>query len=217
MRATEFFQHRSKLTLALVAVLACVSTGRAQQAIRIVDTQPSQKADRSIVFVCDATGSMIPKMPALRQQLSKTVHLLRPTQKFDIIFYSNGQTSSFSGWLKQPGTLSMALSPAKNRVDEFLDSIVARGDGGPLVAMVMALEARPEVIYLLSDGWFPEPEKVAKHIQELNVVYKIRINTIAFLNNDDIKHHVDAGFKKALQQIAEDNGGTFNDMNPDDL
>ena len=42
---------------------------------------------RRITFVCDATGTMLPKMEALKVELSKVVHDLKPIQAFNVIFF----------------------------------------------------------------------------------------------------------------------------------
>ena len=216
MRAIEAFHHRCGLTLALSVVLACASAACADPPFRVADTRPSQKVDQSFVFVCDATGSTSPKFTALRVRLSRTIQNLRPAQSFDVLFFGGNGTSSFSGWLKQPANLVVATSPNKNRFSEFFAAVVPHGSDSPLAAVEMAIQEQPDVIYLLTDS-LDESDKVAKRIRELNPDRKIRINTIAFLNNDEIKHHVDVSFKEGLKQIAEENGGTFNDVNPDDL
>ena len=81
----------------------------------------------------------------------------------------------------------------------------------------MALKERPDLVYILTDGEFPDSEKAVEIIRRLNKDHLTKINTIAFINDDDIKHGVDVGFKKILKDIASDNGGTFNDVNPDEL
>ncbi|HEX4793562.1 MAG TPA: hypothetical protein VH370_07220 [Humisphaera sp.] len=217
MRAIEIFQLRCKLTLACIAALWCASAASAQQASRIVDTQPSQKLDRSIVFVCDATATMVPKFMALKLQLSKAINDLGPLQRFDVIFFNDDRASSFSSWLKRPGTLPLAVPATKSRFNEFFAQIVPRHSGSPIAAVELAIKEQPDVIYLLSDGEFEDADAGVKHIRELNPDHKIRINTIAFINNDEIRHHVDVTFKKILKQIADENGGTFKDVNPDDL
>ncbi|HEX4793563.1 MAG TPA: hypothetical protein VH370_07225 [Humisphaera sp.] len=171
---------------------------------------------KKIVFVCDATGTMVPKMGALRINLSKTVNDLRASQQFDVIFFSDDRPYALSNWLKQPGVLVQANAPGKLSVNNFITTIVPRLEGGPLAAVELALKEKPDLIYILTDGEFPDSQKAVEIIHRLNKDH-IKINTIAFINNDDIKHHVDVGFKKILKDIASDNGGTFNDVNPDEL
>ena len=50
---------------------------------------------REIVFLCDATGSMLNKMATLKDELNKAVVGLRPIQSFDIIFYQDVKVEQF--------------------------------------------------------------------------------------------------------------------------
>ena len=133
-----------------------------------------------------------------------------------IFFNEDLPAHALSSWNKQPGMLLPANSSAKVSLDGFSKTIVARANGGPLAAVEMALKEKPDLIYVLTDGEFPDSEKAVEIIHKLNKDH-VKINTIAFISTDDIKHHVDVGFKKVLKAIAEENGGTFNDVNPDEL
>ena len=79
------------------------------------------------------------------------------------------------------------------------------------------IKEHPQLIYLLTDGEWPDSKKVVALIRQLNKEHASKINTIAFINNDDIKHHMDVGFETLLKQIADENGGTFKDVNADEL
>ena len=58
------------------------------------------------------------------------------------------------------------------------------------------------VIYLLTDGEFPDNKKVINAIKQLNKAKHISVNTILFNNNS-----LDA--TRVLKKIAEENNGIF--------
>jgi hypothetical protein len=52
---------------------------------------------RTIVFVCDCTGSMINKIAQLKVELSRAVQNLKPIQSFDIVFLSRRKSAQTRG------------------------------------------------------------------------------------------------------------------------
>lgn len=170
---------------------------------------------RTIAFVCDASGSMLAKMPALKAELSKVVHNnLKPIQAFNVLFFSS-QGKPVAALSRE--SLIFATPDNKRRFDDFIGTISTTGDTDPIPGIEMAFRQHPQLIYLLTDGEFPANDAVLARIRALNADKKAKINTIAFTNSDDIKNHVDVAFKKFLKQVADENGGTFKDVNADDL
>ena len=117
-----------RMTLYLLC-LTTLSAGPASRPATEPATQPADKkgalfADhggaRSVVFVCDATGTMISKMATLKAALIKTVGELKPEQSFNIVFYFDGPKFT---------SLAPGLVPAnaknKKRVTDWLDDIVS--------------------------------------------------------------------------------------------
>ncbi|HEY8746441.1 MAG TPA: VWA domain-containing protein [Tepidisphaeraceae bacterium] len=162
---------------------------------------------KKIVFVCDASGSMLQKFDALKRELSRTVRQLRPSQSFSLIFF---QEQSFKA-LNQ--SLIIARPDTKRQADEFLDTIVPRAETNPLPALELAFKQKPELIYLLTDGDFPDNNAVLRLIQQLDKDGKVKINTIAFVNEKD----KDTDFMALLQKIAKDTGGIYRMVRENDL
>ena len=70
----------------------------------------------------------------------------------------------------------------------------------------VAMQQKPDVVYLLTDGDFPNNNAVLEEIRKLNAgTKKVKINTIAFVNEKD----TDEDFKELLQKIATESGGAF--------
>jgi hypothetical protein len=162
---------------------------------------------RKIAFVCDASGSMLQKFDALKRELSKTIRQLRPSQSFSVIFFQEQSCKSLDQ------NLVIAKPDTKRQADQFLDTIVPRAETNPLPALELAFKQKPDLIYLLTDGDFPDNNAVLKLIQQLDKDGKVKINTIAFVNEKD----KDTDFMALLQKIAKDTGGVYRFVRENDL
>jgi hypothetical protein len=154
---------------------------------------------RRIVYVCDASGSMLEKFDTLKRELSKAVHHLDPIQSFDVIFFQEQNCRRVSD------QLIMATPDNKTRADRFLDTIIPRAETNPIPALQLAFRQKPDLIYLLTDGDFPHNQAVLDCIARYNQGKRIRINTIAFVGGRD----KDMEFTELLKQIAKESGGTY--------
>lgn len=164
---------------------------------------------KKIAFVCDASGSMLNKFSTLRRELSNTVQGLRPIQSFNIIFFQEQGRSALSD-----GSLIMATPENKLKATNFLeDKVTPRGETNPIPGLELAFQQKPELIYLLTDGDFPDNNAVLKRITELNKDHRVKINTIAFVGEADN----DTDFQKLLDKIAKDNGGVYKFVKESDL
>ena len=76
----------------------------------------------------------------------------------------------------------------------------------PIPALELAFKQQPDLIYLLTDGDFPDNEAVLSRIHTLNKSGHVKINTIAFVNDRD----TDKAFIDLLKQIAKESGGVYN-------
>ncbi|HEX4123550.1 MAG TPA: VWA domain-containing protein [Tepidisphaeraceae bacterium] len=161
----------------------------------------------TIAFVCDASGSMMEKMEALKRELSKAVEGLHPFQKFSITFFQNQSATDIDP------SLILATPENKRKAESFLDGVSTNGTTDPIPGLEIAFHQHPQLVYLLTDGDFPDNAKVLTEIHKLNPDNKIKVNTIAFTDSADR----DVDFKKLLKQIAEESGGTFKAVNEEDL
>jgi hypothetical protein len=164
---------------------------------------------KKIAFVCDASGSMLNKFSTLRRELANTIQGLRAIQSFSVVFF---QEQSFKALDEQ--TLIMATPENKLKATNFLeDKIVPRGETNPIPGLEIAFKQKPELIYILTDGDFPDNDAVLKKIRELNKDHKVKVNTIAFVNESD----TDTAFQALLKQIAQENGGIYRFVKESDL
>jgi hypothetical protein len=100
---------------------------------------------RSVVFVIDASGSMIGALPAVIDELERSLSGMEPDQTFRVIFFQrNGLTEPPSGGLRSATAEHRATAIAWARKE-----LIATGRSNPLKAIESALADRPDVIFLL--------------------------------------------------------------------
>ena len=66
------------------------------------------------------------------------------------------------------------------------------------------------MIYILTDGDFPNNAQVLEELRKLNKDKRVKINTIAFMDRGE-------AYEKLLKQIADENGGAFKFVSDQEL
>jgi hypothetical protein len=150
----------------------------------------------SVVFICNASGSMINKMAMVKGELNKAVVNLKPAQSFDMIFFHD-----VKGERSQPA-LVPANTENKRKFQTYLEKVTSGGTGDPIPTLVAVFKLKPQLIYLLTDAdHVPDPEVIKK----LNSDMKTRINTILLVGNAEKNAHSEGLLKK----IAADSRGNY--------
>lgn len=167
----------------------------------------SARGVRSVVFLCDASGSMLPKFATLKTELVKAIQGLAPSQSFSVVFFNEGPAHVFSR------ELLVANPENKLHADNFLEDVTPRGTTDPLPGLDAAFREKPELVYLLTDGDFPDNDAVLARIRQLNHDKRVKINTIAFVGEAD----TDTAFMALLKKIADENGGVYRYVRQDEL
>lgn len=112
------------------------------------------------IYVVDCSGSMIDedRLDRAKSELRRSVGALQSPQRFKVIFY-NDRPVPMPGDLPKP-----ADYPSKTQLSRWLNFIEPEGPTDPRSSLALALALRPDAVFLLSDGAFPEntPEAVAK-------------------------------------------------------
>jgi hypothetical protein len=172
----------------------------------IFDPPPEQQRQpiaRSVIFVCDASGSMLDNFDLLRVELNKAIVELRPVQMFSIVLFQEQRFMAIDR-----GQLMPATPENRRRAAEFLNDISARGRTDPIPALDLALRQRPELIHLLTDGDFMDNDVVLGFIRRR--AGGSRINTIAFISRGE-------RYEGVLQAIARETGGWFKYVSEEDV
>jgi hypothetical protein len=146
------------------------------------------------VYVVDCSGSMSDDDRIARAtiELRRSVFALQTPQRFEVIFYNEESIPMPGGPRSRP-----ADPQAKNQLLYWLRLIEPDGGTDPRPALKQALAMRPDAVFLLSDGLFPEG--TVDMVTKLNT-RKIPIHCVDLaggLAGDDLK------------RIAQANGGRY--------
>jgi hypothetical protein len=169
---------------------------------------------RRVVYICDATGTMLGlKFELLKKQLFKAIDVLKPIQGFNVIFFKGGDSDK--DWANPfSKELEVARPATKQRATQFIETFQVLGKGtNPLPALRMAFTQKPQLVYFLTDGQFDNVvsyEQVLAEVRRLNADKSVKVNTIAFMSEDEKA-------EEALEKMAKENGGTFRKVTEKDL
>ncbi len=166
-----------------------------------------------IVYVVDRSGSMTETFEEVRSEIFRSITRLSPKQTFHVIFFATGTPKE-----NPPRRLVQADMSHKREAARYLKSIQPHGQTDPIPALERAFavlkslpgrQKKGKLVYLLTDGDFPDNEKVLRRIRELNPRRDVTINTI-------LHHFVVPGAMKVLKAIADENRGKFKFVEPNE-
>jgi len=153
-----------------------------------------QARGQFFVYVVDCSESMIDddRLPRATIELRRSVFALQQPQKFEVIFYNTESIPMPGG--PRPRTADLQ---AKNLLRSWLRLIEPLGGTDPRPALKQALALRPDAVFLLSDGAFPDGT----------------VGEVAKLNTRKVPIHcvdVTGGLAgDQLQRIAAASGGQY--------
>jgi hypothetical protein len=154
-----------------------------------------------IVYVLDRSGSMTDSLDYVKFELKQTIGELGEAKEFHVIFYSSGPP------LEMPTRrLVEATERNKQLAFEFIDGVIPQGETDPSKALERAFAAKPELIYLLTDGEFDRA--IIDLVKRLNPDKQVAVHTIGFLYKLS---------EAVLKEIARENGGEYRFVSEQDL
>ncbi len=162
---------------------------------------------REIVYVIDASGSMIRTLPIVLEELRRSLERLDPVQSFAVLFFQGDR------FVRVPG--SPRLTPARpDEIDRQLAwitaNVVPEGRSNPLAALEEAVRLEPDVVFVLSEnitgsGEFEiDADELLRRLNQINPrdpetsARRVTINCIQFLDPDP---------RETLRRIATAHGG----------
>jgi hypothetical protein len=152
----------------------------------------------NVIFLCDESGSMVSVFGQLKQELKRSISEMTVDEngamRFNIIFFSDGKpVPLFSDGMH------IATVEAKRQATDFIDGQTSVGGTQPIPAIQMALAEKPELLYVLTDGFdqIADMSTVTNEFKKADADGKIHINCI-FLQADE-----DPKLVAALKEIAE--------------
>ncbi|MCP4375841.1 MAG: VWA domain-containing protein [bacterium] len=164
-----------------------------------------------VVYLIDRSGSMFDIFDAVKGKIADSVNDLQPDQDFHVIMFADGDPLE-----KQPMTLTPSTDRYKSALAKFLVKVKAERTTNPIKAINRAFDVldkankKPgKIIYMLTDGAFPDNEAVIATIRARNIRKDVHVNTFLY------------GWKpptavKIMKQIATENGGRYLYVSPDE-
>jgi von Willebrand factor type A domain len=145
------------------------------------------------IYVVDCSGSMDDedRLDRAKAELRRSVEALQSPQRFKVIFY-NDHPVPMPGELPKP-----ADYPSKAQLSRWLPLVQAEGPTDPKASLSLALAMKPDAVFLLSDGAFPEG--TVESVARLNPK-KVPIHCVDLANGA-------AG--DGLRKIAAESGGQY--------
>jgi hypothetical protein len=164
---------------------------------------------RKIVYLVDASGSMIDARERLKAALASSIDKLVPVQEFNIVIFSDGDMV-----LHQKGSLVRATTGNKQKAFAWIeDKYTVSGSTEPLGAIRAAFNLRPELIYVLTDGFdqIASFDDVKNEFVKQNRDKAVRVNTLL------IRSRTDPDLEKVMKEIADSNGGVYKAIERNDF
>ncbi len=149
---------------------------------------------RFFVYVIDCSESMIDEDRFARAtiEVRRSVLALQAPQQFEVIFYNHESIPMPGGPQPRP-----ADTQNKSQLLSWLRLIEPDGGTNPRTSIKQALMLRPDAVFLLSDGAFPDG--TAASVARFNA-HKVPIHCVDLSGGEGGEH---------LRRIAKDSGGQY--------
>ena len=164
---------------------------------------------KSLVYVVDASGSMLLHLSAVLDELERSLQALHPEQSFAILFFQKDTAIH----VPPKGKLQPAHGNHIQDAMEWIRSsgyVIPSGSSNPIAALRVAVRLKPDVVYLLSENitgsgrYAIESNELLEALEKLNPrnvktgKRQIKINCIEYLTRDP---------EGTMEQIASIHGG----------
>lgn len=133
-----------------------------------------------VVYLIDASGSLIDTLPFVQIELQNALRSLRPDQSYAVMFFGGG------GVLEAPpvgmkSASSQAVTQTTQWVDPGSGKVIASGRSDAHSAVRRALAYQPDAIVLLSDGITGRGDAaIAQRVQLLNLIDTANTSGVVF-------------------------------------
>ncbi len=156
-----------------------------------------------VVYVVDVSASLMTETEGIIKEMRDSIRALVPSQKFHIIL-ARSEVEEF-----EPARLVPATGVYKTQAYSFLTRIQTPKAGAADVirAMERAFQAKPELIYFLSDGDYfgaegaPGESPLEQALKQLNAAGEVKITVIGF--------HPSRLHRPLLERIAREHRGNL--------
>lgn len=159
------------------------------------------------VYLVDSSGSMGDAFESARQELLRSIDALGPKQRFYVIFFDSESDYMRLASPNADETRSAYATPQnKQALNSWAMSIQMDRGRAPYDAIPFALKLRPDVIFLLSDGEFPQ--RIEELLKETNRIDNLFGDDGPISIVHTIGYHSREG-ETRMKRIAKQNGGQY--------
>jgi hypothetical protein len=211
----RFTSGDAKCRAVALALITCIGICtadhvRAQTTAPSGDTSGTDRNGQKIVFLVDASGSMLTIFPRVKQELRIAVNHLDPSQAFNIILF-HGDVSDLAV-MSKAGPL-LANADNETTAGKFIDDQRSFGGNDPVPAIKLAFDQKSDLIYIMADelGNADALPSIIDLFRNLNPNKATKVNAIMLKTSEN------TALEHALQAITDDAGGTLKIIAEKDL
>ncbi len=171
------------------------------------------------VFVIDRSGSMVECLEMVKNEMVTSIAKLADIQDFHVILLGEGTTAIES----PPKKLVPATKEFRDVFLDFIQDVPARGKTDPIPAMTRAFDVlertnnKPgKIIFLLTDGAFPDNDKLMTLIRDRNKKKDVFINTYLYGAVRGGSTDGEDEASKFMKKVAQENHGIYKRVDPDE-
>ena len=159
------------------------------------------------VYLVDSSGSMGDGFESARNELVRSIELLKPDQRFYVVFFDADSDYMRLSAADEDEPRSVAATPQnKRKLRQWAMQISMDRGRAPYEALRFALGLRADVIFLLSDGEFPQG--IEELLQEENRVGNLFGDSQLVSIVHTIGYHSREG-ESRMRRIAQQNAGMY--------
>ncbi|MEM7681587.1 MAG: hypothetical protein AAF288_06505 [Planctomycetota bacterium] len=176
------------------------------------------EGDLRIVYVVDASGSLVDRFPFVLAELATSIETLGAHRSFAVVFFRDGQPVELDDLGLRSATGS-AKRAAATRLQPDALNLAPTGRTDPRAAVRRAMAYHPDRVFLISDnllGAAAEPRRRGELLADFDFAngHAARISTVQLLDHDPLERF---GFQPLLQAIAQRHNGEYRVVSSDDL
>ncbi len=159
------------------------------------------------VYLVDSSGSMGAGFDSARRELLESIEFLKPDQRFYVIFFDANPDFMrlASSTVDEPRSVE-ATPQSKLALKRWAMQIKQDRGKNPYEVLEFALTLKPDVIFLLSDGEFPQ--RIEELLQQKNRTNNLFGDDGPMCIVHTIGYHSEEG-ETRMRRIAEKNGGQY--------
>jgi len=166
---------------------------------------------RRIVYMLDASGSMLDVADRLKRAVSQSVDKLVPVQEFNIVIFRDSDIPPMP--LQKSGLLRATTANKQLAFKWIEENYRPAGRTEPASAIRMTFSMRPQLVYVLTDGFDAAAsfDEVQSEFKKQNKDAAAKVNTLL------VRSRLDKELDAIMQRIAEENGGVYKPIEKNDF